>query len=184
MNDWFVTFTGKKVHVMSPIHEDIDIADIAHALSNICRFSGHVRRFYSVAEHSVRVALAVQAERPDLAKAALLHDAAEAYIGDVISPLKNCLPHYKNIEEQWERTIAETFGVFYEQMNDPYVKLMDRRDLISARRDLGHENWSKHVWQVDEEKLEPLSKVITGYNPWRAEAEFRLLWGKLEGVSA
>lgn len=184
MNDWFVTYTGKRVHVMTPRHEDIDIVDISHALSHLCRFSGHVNRFYSVAEHSARVARAVAVERPDLAKAALLHDAAEAYIGDVISPLKNCLPEYKVIEEEWERVVAETLGVFYEEMNDPFVKLMDRRDLLSARRDLGHANWSKHAWSEDLERLEPLPAFIQGMGPEDARIEFMSLYWKLIEVSA
>lgn len=85
MNNWIMTHTGKKFKPFNPRTEDIDIEDIAHALSNICRFNGHVNQFYSVAEHSVLVSVLCPEE---LKLKGLLHDAAEAYLGDVPSPLK------------------------------------------------------------------------------------------------
>lgn len=82
---WIQTFTGKKVFPLAMTTDMVDIKDIAHALSLKCRFTGHCRTFYSVAEHSMRVAELV---RPELKLAALLHDAAEAYLPDFARPIK------------------------------------------------------------------------------------------------
>lgn len=83
---WIQTFTGKKVFPLAMTAEMVCVDDIAHALSMKCRFTGHCREFYSIAEHSVRVSLLV---RPELRLAALLHDAAEAYLPDLARPIKS-----------------------------------------------------------------------------------------------
>jgi hypothetical protein len=85
---WMQTFTGKRVDPLNMQPADIAIIDIAKALGNICRFGGHTRRFYSVAEHSIEVANLVE-DKYKLP--ALLHDAQEAYIGDIIRPIKGSL---------------------------------------------------------------------------------------------
>lgn len=83
--DYFITFTGKKFYFSDPLPEMICLADIAHALAHQCRFGGHAKRFYSVAEHSVLVSYLVP---PHLALKGLLHAAAKAYYGDIVRPLK------------------------------------------------------------------------------------------------
>jgi 5'-deoxynucleotidase YfbR-like HD superfamily hydrolase len=113
-DSWFISYSGRVMHVLDPHPEDIEITDIAWALSQTCRFGGHTRAFYSVAEHSFRMSWAAQRlrpENPELALVALLHDATEAYLGDVISPLKWQLSDYKAIERMWERAIGERFGL-------------------------------------------------------------------------
>lgn len=103
--------SGREVDLLRPSHEDIEIADIATALSRICRFTGHGRKFYSVAEHSVRASHLVS---PEVALQALLHDATEAYLGDVSSPLKKCLGFvYRDMELVWGEAISQRFGVQY-----------------------------------------------------------------------
>ena len=103
----FRTFSGKKIKIKNPQVDDIDIRDIAAALSKICRFGGHSSEFYSVAQHSVLVALMVPKR---LRAAALLHDASEAYLGDVIKPLKVILgPIYAELEANFQRVIMERF---------------------------------------------------------------------------
>jgi len=87
---WIVTASGKRVDPLNISPADIEIGDICHALGNICRFTGHCSRFYSVAEHSVRmVDWCFKDAEPLERLAALLHDAAEAYIGDIAKPLKS-----------------------------------------------------------------------------------------------
>lgn len=87
---WIQTYSGHRVWPFNPTAPEnvFCIEDIAHSLANICRFNGHVRKFYSVAEHSV---LGSQIILPKFALQFLMHDAAEAYIGDVSRPIKDCL---------------------------------------------------------------------------------------------
>lgn len=92
---WILTYTGKHFDLLDPQPDMVCIEDIAHSLSNLCRFNGHTEGFYSVAQHSVNVMKEVYA-RDYLAPrrlllTALLHDAAEAYIGDLSSPLKKAM---------------------------------------------------------------------------------------------
>lgn len=88
---WMDLGGGRKFWPIDPSPDEVSIDDIAHALSNICRFGGRCSHFYSVAQHSVMVSRIVARTRPDLALHGLLHDAAEAYLGDVIAPLKHDL---------------------------------------------------------------------------------------------
>jgi hypothetical protein len=83
---WITTYTGKKFFPLNPNYLDIDIRDVAHALSNICRFSGHCPEFYSVAQHSVYVSQLVPLSS---ALWGLLHDASEAYLHDIARPVKH-----------------------------------------------------------------------------------------------
>ena len=112
------THSGKRIDVDTPQMEQIDIRDIAHALANICRYNGHCRYHYSVAQHSIYVSLLV----PQKEKLwALLHDAAEAYLGDVIAPLKVRTDHlgYRELERQWEVVIFRRFGLL--GLRSPYL---------------------------------------------------------------
>lgn len=102
------TFTGKCIDVYNPSAKDICLEDIAHHLSNICRFTGSTKRLYSVAEHSLMVSYLVH---PSNAKWALLHDAAEAYINDVVKPIKLTLPNYITLEIDLQRVICERFNL-------------------------------------------------------------------------
>lgn len=108
IENWIETRSGKRVSVENPLPEQFDIKDIAYALSNTCRFNGHCSGFYSVAEHSVVVALRLP---PELRLAGLLHDATEAYLGDIPSPIKQFLPDYKAIEDRFEEALERAFGL-------------------------------------------------------------------------
>jgi len=105
------TFTGNKLDLLHPDPHLISIIDIAHALSNLCRFTGHTCTFYSVAQHSVHVAKVVSKISPPLTRAALLHDASEAYLGDVSTPLKQLLPDYIVLEVTWNTAIRQKFNI-------------------------------------------------------------------------
>jgi 5'-deoxynucleotidase YfbR-like HD superfamily hydrolase len=110
---WIITHSGKKFYHLNPQPEMIDIYDIAHSLSLLCRWTGHTRFHYSVAQHSCYVSRIV---KPEIALEALLHDASEAYLGDMNRPLKHFTaagPAYLAIEEQVEAVIFKKFGVPY-----------------------------------------------------------------------
>ncbi|WP_244476657.1 hypothetical protein [Methylobacterium sp. Leaf469] len=99
--------SGVELDFLDPASCDFTIEDIAHGLSMLCRYAGQCRDFYSVAEHCLYVSDAV----PEHAFAALMHDAAEAFVGDITRPLKQMLPQYKAIELAVEEAIFIRYGV-------------------------------------------------------------------------
>lgn len=111
------TFTGKEFYPLEPRINDICIEDIAHALSNLCRFTGHTKHFYSVAQHSVYVSRFISypgiEKQKEYELYGLLHDASEAYICDISRPLKkqDCFFEYKLIEHKLQMMIYERFGL-------------------------------------------------------------------------
>lgn len=111
--DWCQTFTGRAVYPLDMRPEDVDIRDIAHSLSLQCRFNGHCKVFYSVAEHSVNVvAWLVENHSFDelaLFRWGLMHDAAEAYFSDVPRPVKRSMPGWTAIESDILTVIANRF---------------------------------------------------------------------------
>lgn len=126
--DWMQTFTGKQFWPLDPRPEEISIWDIAAALSKLCRYGGQSLRFYSVAEHCVHVAN----HAPDELKlTALLHDASEAYLCDVIRPIKSSLTNYLEIEAGLERAVAQRFGLAHPW--HPEVKRLDTAILADER---------------------------------------------------
>lgn len=143
MKPEIITHSGKMFDFVNPHPDQICIEDIAHALSNICRFTGHTKFFYSVAQHSIFTSYIVPKPHK---LAALLHDAAEAYINDIAKPLKQILPDYAAIEERVERVIFAKFGVPY-----PLPDCVKRADLVmlaTEQRDVlanGGEPWLADV---------------------------------------
>lgn len=106
---WISTRSGRKLYFDVPTPDAIDIGDIACAEANICRFTGQIDRFYSVAEHSWHCSYLVPKH---LALCALLHDGTEPYVNDLASPLKGVLSVYKAIEETiWTMAVAPAFGL-------------------------------------------------------------------------
>lgn len=153
LGGWMVTASGRQVWPLDPRPDDFTIEDIAHGLSHICRYGGHCRTFYSVAQHSVLVSQIVEgstatAPTPTrfgppneraIRRAALmglLHDASEAYIGDVVTPLKRGLTEYQTIERRMMSAIFVQFGFLIGDWESDAIKRADRTALITERRDL------------------------------------------------
>ena len=119
------TYTGEYLDFTNLQPDMINIRDIAHALSNIPRFGGHLPMWYSVADHSLHVSYQVQEEyKLD----ALLHDAAEAYMMDIPSPLKKLLPDYQTMEKKVFAAIAEKFNLKNPMPDE--VKAVDKFVLV------------------------------------------------------
>ncbi len=154
MDGWIQTFTGRKVEPLDPDPAAIAVEDIAHALSLHCRFNGHYRVFYSVAEHSVRVSRQLNG---DAALWGLLHDASEAYLSDVPKPLKPNLPDYCAVEDRLMRVIARRFGLSWPipdavHAADATLLATERRDLMAEAR----HDWGLHASPLDA-TIQPLS---------------------------
>lgn len=136
--DVIETCTGKPYDFMHPDLRNIGIVDIAYPLSTTNRFGGHAKPFVSVAQHSVLVCDIVRAESDgnlELLQAALLHDAHEAFLGDVPRPMKPRLGDgYKDLARRADEAIAERFEISVESMHDPRIKEAD----ITAMTNEGH----------------------------------------------
>ncbi|AUW47196.1 hypothetical protein [Rhizobium leguminosarum] len=122
--------SGSWFDLLDPWASEFTIADIAQGLSNICRYAGQCRDFYSVAEHSLHVSETAEQFKLE----ALLHDAAEAFIGDITRPLKQLLPEYKTIEANVEAAIFHRFGM--DEKAKPYIKSADLRVLAAEQAQL------------------------------------------------
>jgi 5'-deoxynucleotidase YfbR-like HD superfamily hydrolase len=194
IGNWMLTVGGRAFYPLDPRPEDIEIEDIAHALSMICRFGGHSSKFYSVAEHSLRVAMAISGAggTRDESFAGLMHDAAEAYVGDMIWPLKrsNQARGYKEVESLVELAIAMRFG--FPAAMPPIVKRFDLVLLSTEKRDLMNAGWCRKVgagleaeaaattlgpWHSD--AFEPLPEVIDPMTQPMAKAYFLTLFNDL-----
>lgn len=168
---WIETHRGRQFNFSD--HMPFDLEDIAHALANLCRYNGHTHTFYSVAEHCVLVAQwvrdhTVQPSDREL-RAALMHDAAEAYLGDIPSPLKTLLPDFKALERQVDAAVATRFDFDYPF--PPIVKYADLHVLVDERRQALYH--TPHRWDTDD--LEPLGVTLQFWQPPRAKGEFLLL---------
>lgn len=124
MKPTILTVSGKYVNLLYPDPATLDPMDIAHALSNVCRFAGHTRVFYSVAQHAVLTSYLVP---PEHAWEALHHDDTEAYLGDVTTPLKQLLPDYRAIENNFNLAVRTRFNL--SPAMDDEVRLADLRAL-------------------------------------------------------
>lgn len=161
---WIQTYTGKKFYPINPNPDDIDIKDIAHALSQICRFSGHSTEFYSVAQHSVYVSQWCSEQD---ALFGLIHDCSEAYIGDISSPLKRTplYSKYRNMESKLQNMIYSKYCC--SEVEPESVKIADIRVFETECRDVIktlHKHWTK--------RAEPLPFTITPLPPKEAEKLF------------
>src|SRR4029077_4606123 len=163
---WIQTFTGKKFHLLNPQQDEIDIEDIAHALGKMCRFTGHCRTFYSVAEHSVH------ASRIDTINPlwALLHDTPEAYWGDMNRPLNNFTnagPAYQKVEKNIMAAICKKYNLTVEEPDT--VKRADNAMLFAEKEVL---LWPVTWDQVWGDTSSAQGIKICGWSPSVATTEF------------
>ena len=188
------TVSGLQFWPLDPRPEEVDIGDIAHALSNVCRYGGHVREFYSVAEHSVRVAhfLADNIVGEDakgretirrLTLTGLLHDAGEAYIGDMTRPLKRCagMEEFARIEGRIYTVIAQKYGCM--DPLPPAVALADDVLLVTEVRDLHPALHARPDCLRAYADVTPLPEMIFPWPPQYAKRLFMEMFRKLGGAS-
>lgn len=183
--NWIQTSTGRRFEPFNPDPDEIDIIDIAHALSNMCRYTGHVERLYSVAEHSVRVSRYVHdlTGANDLALWGLLHDASEAYLNDVARPVKRRpeFAGYREAEARLQSVIAKRFGLL------PYepdvVRAVDR-SMLAIEAPRLFKGGTRDDWEF------PATAVVLsapddqlGWDPLTARMRFLMQFRVLGGVS-
>lgn len=151
------------------------INDIAHGLAMTCRFAGQCRRFYSVAQHSVHVSENVPHEH---AYQALMHDASEAFVGDMAKPLKVMLPEYVAIEKRVERAVFARFNVATPL--PPTVKEADIVMLVTEQHQLMR---NRDDWQYCRGR-QPLDFPIPAWPPDEAKARFLARFDALKWSTA
>lgn len=142
---YITTFTGKKFHFDPEklMDNEIDIKDIAHSLSNICRFNGHVKKFMSVAEHSYNTSLLIPQE---WALHALLHDGIEAYIGDITTPLKQHINGWKAYDNKIKKLIYIKFELRDMPQSIKEIKIADEKMLrLEAETLLKYNKWANDL---------------------------------------
>jgi 5'-deoxynucleotidase YfbR-like HD superfamily hydrolase len=167
---WMQTWSGAAFNPFTPRVEDVCIEDIAHALAHQCRYAGHCKQFYSVAEHSVRVSYACT---PEDALWGLMHDAAEAYLVDLPRPVKRLMPQYSVFEDCVLEVIVRKFGLVPNEM-PPSVKEADMVVGATEKRDLMGE------FGLDWGPLPaPLAEEIRPWSPGVARARFMARFDEL-----
>ncbi|MFZ5650132.1 MAG: phosphohydrolase [Bacillota bacterium] len=179
MANWIETYTGKKFYPLDPRPEDVCIEDIAHSLAMQCRFNGHTRVFYSVAEHSVLMAreLALLGYGKTVQLYGLLHDAAEAYLCDLPRPIKQELNQYRTAEIKLQRTILNALGLSSPGIDaEAAITIMDSWLLGYEGRTLMSD---RDAWTMLFGKFTPKSTVALGVAPATAKKLFLELFEEL-----
>ena len=147
-----------------------EFADIAGALSKICRFGGQCEPFYSVAEHCYHCSRVAQGDgrNRDEQIALLMHDASEAFVGDMVKPLKVLLPDFQKVEKRIEKVISEKYRIDFEK-HEWCVKEIDMAMLIAERRAMFDPDTFK--W-TGEDSVRHLSVEFKKWGPQDAESFF------------
>ena len=164
--DWMATQSGRVFWPLDPRAEEVDIHDIAHALGNLCRYGGHSRDFYSVAEHSIHVSRLVPAEH---ALCGLMHDATEAYLVDMPRPIKAGLPRYREIEGRLWRVIAAKYRL---PIQMPQCVIDADVAMLFTERDQLLPNAPQEGWGMGLTTPVVADVTIFGYSPAKAAARF------------
>lgn len=163
MDTWIQTYTGKEFRLDRFPPDQFNMLDVAHALSHLCRYTGHTKHFYSVAEHCV---YAYEVAPDELKRTALLHDLSEAYLGDMASPLKNMIQGYRDIEHALMLAASKVYDFHYPLPNP--IKWIDIRLLQTERLALlGDEPKS---WELD--AIDPYDITIQCWDSVYAKQKF------------
>ena len=170
------TYLGNRFYPLVPRIDHVCIEDIAHGLAYQCRFNGQTHEFYSVAQHSLVVASLVPT---DLRLAALLHDAAEAYLGDMVKPLKVLLPAFSAIEDQVSAIIAAAFDVDFSDYAP--IKRADLIALATEKRDLMPHSVERWAYL---DGIGALPQRIVPMSPGEAKRAFLQEFTRLGGTAA
>lgn len=186
VNNTIRLVSGHYLDLANPMPDQFEIDDIAGGLSRICRFGGQCPQFYSVAEHSIVCAeIALRDGLPrEAVEAALMHDASEAFVGDVVKPLKIMMPEYDRIEARILKVIGERYDIDFERWRSQ-VKQIDRDVLIAERNLLWPADGVQWTGESEVRAIDIRERVITnglsagrsslpeyGYSPQIAEAVF------------
>ncbi|MCL1887119.1 MAG: metal-dependent phosphohydrolase [Betaproteobacteria bacterium] len=167
-----LTCAGNYFSFINPDAYHFDIKTIAHALSHLCRFTGHTSEFYSVAQHSILVSHLVP---PGMQLAGLLHDATEAFVGDMTKPLKEMFPEFRRIEKNIERAICRQYGIPCPMPHE--IKQADLILLATEQRDLmPHIETQWHYLKG----IEAMKETITPWPPSLARKRFLERFYELE----
>mgnify|MGYP001350309188 CR=1 FL=1 len=170
--------SGAAMDFLDPSSSEFTLEDIAHGLSNLCRYTGQCKKFYSVAEHSILVSETVV----NFGLEALLHDAAEAFVGDLTRPLKQLLPEFKVIENRIQNVILKRFGI--SELMPQQVKEADIRVLAAEQAQLmpaGLSNWTIETGVV------PALVQVRYLSPKSAKEKYLKRFaelGRIKGLSA
>lgn len=166
-DQWIGLLSGAQFNYNRPEESDVTLDDLASALSNVCRFSGHLPCFYSVAQHLVNTSRIV---RPEFAFDALMHDTAEAFTNDLPTPLKWALPIFKELEVKIESAMAEKFGFNYPY--PPEVKQADTEMLILEKLYVKKDDryWPNYDGIVVDHLVDKVD--LKPWQPQRAKREF------------
>lgn len=175
--DWIQLISGEPFWALDPRPEDVHIEDIAWSLSMQCRFGGHCKQFYSVAEHSVMVSHMVP---PEMALWGLLHDATEAYLVDLPRPIKQNMPNYREYEDALAVVIAKRFNL--DPIMPAGVKLADAHILLAERNQLMAP--SRLEWGYPQTKIRSTAEVtleppLACWGPGQAGLEFMRRFSRL-----
>lgn len=165
---WIETFTGIRFFFMTPTPDMFSIIDVAHALALQCRYNGHTKTHYSVAEHCVLMSDWLRDRGHDklTCLTALLHDVAETYIGDLPRPVKEKVPAFKEIEKTIEAAAAEKFRFAY-----PFPKIVKELDarILKDEREQAMPK-SDNEWGTD--SLESMGIRVRNWDHRTAESMF------------
>lgn len=173
--NWIQTYSGLRFNFFNLKPDMVSVVDIAHALSNMCRFNGHTHTYYSVAEHSILLSRYVLETTGDRHKARnmLFHDATEAYLCDIPRPIKMNLPDYRALEKTIEKFIAQLYNLSYP--HEDWLKELDNRMLKTEKYQVL--SVTDIPWACD--SLEVLPITIEFLKPEEAEYEFLNMFKEL-----